>query len=149
MSGGDQIGDSEVLWEVLEDSFWIVTSGLDDPDVAGLSESQRDLASLLFVWTGIESGGFSEPMVNSGGDWLPAARRAAVRIGANELATKLGSLISFLGCTEAEFADRAIRQRLADSIPDEGWRTLDTNTDPFLDWYRKAEEYVRQNPNEF
>ncbi len=143
------IGDSGFLWEILEDSFWIVQTGLNDPDVAGLTGAQRKLASLLLVWAGIENGGFSEPIVNSGGNWLPEACRAAEMIGADDLAKKLAGIVGLFDCSESEFVVRSFRSALSESLTDGQWASIEGDTNQFLGWYRRAEEYVRSNLGQF
>lgn len=145
----DKIGDSQLLWEAIEESFWVVQAGLDGAEVHLLSIGQRRLASLLLVWAGIENGGFSEPLVNSGGDWLIEALDAAEMIGAFELARHLRLVVSLLGCSETDFVDRTSRQRLADALSDEDFASIDADVDSFIDWYELAENYIRLNPSEF
>lgn len=145
----EQIGDSALVWYVIEAAFWVVY-GADDPldeDFGALTDGQRHVAVLNLVWAGMMNGGIYEPLYNSSGRFLPEAIEAARAIGAPITTRLLQGLVDYVGLCDADLRDSDVRcQALAGRGDD---ADLESLLEPAAEWFECAERFIADNRHDF
>jgi len=149
---GSQVGDSALVWHVIEDALSVVyaaESHLDD-DFVALTDGQQHLAVLSSVWAGIMNGGIFEPLYNSGGKFLPEAIVAARAVGAEATARLFEGIVDVVGLSLTDVRDQDLRNEVISSGECDGdYQGLMSLLGPASGWFECAERFIDAHRDDF
>lgn len=149
---GSQVGDSALVWHVIEDAFFVVCAADShlDEDFVGLTVGQQHLAVLSLVWAEIMSGGIFAPLDNPAGNFLPEAIAAARAVGADATTQLLESIVDLLGLSLTDVRDQGLRNEALDRHEDSGDHPdLDSLAALASEWFDCSERFIESNRDEF